>query len=164
MPKYDAMEWNQEQLIVCIKPKGVRRWLGFLGFYLTGSVLDVNLCVKSESHDAQKYEYTWELQYWSQLHEKHIIEKHDNGSFMAPAHGVLKIPLDTHLFLHEGEYHLIVNMIRGIDKQQENKVQTLVTFKVLSYDVFYADVFKTLMVGFLGAIVGALLTIYFTKR
>jgi len=124
----------------------------------------VTRSVKSESHDAQKYEYTWELQYWSQLHEKHIIEKHDNGSFMAPAHGVLKIPLDTHLFLHEGEYHLIVNMIRGIDKQQENKVQTLVTFKVLSYDVFYADVFKTLMVGFLGAIVGALLTIYFTKR
>lgn len=160
MPKYDTSYWSQEQLKVWLRPNGFRRLCPRFIFFLSGDILDLELCVKSKNDSVQEYKYTWELQEWS--NREYWKEKQSSGSLMTSPRGTAKVQLDTHLLQHEGEYHLIVSMYRA-NKPEEQRVQTLLNFKVLAYDTFYTDIFKTLMSGFIGAILGLIAGLLLTR-
>ena len=65
--------------------------------------------------------------------------------------------LDTHLLQHGGEYHIILILAQNSNAPES---QTLLNFKVIVRDELYAHFFGGLMVGFVGAVIGALLTIF----
>jgi hypothetical protein len=157
MPKADTAKWAQINLTYYLRPNTKRRyfWSIFWKFipYITGDTLDLSLCVKSTDRDVHKYNFKWQLQYWSLIQEEYLCEYEDCGSFVSSSKGS-KIGLNTHLLMHEAEYHIIVT-VESVENPNNKRAQTLLNFKVMPCDVFYGRIIALLTDGLVGAIIGA---------
>lgn len=122
--------------------------------YLSGDALDLELHVVSSLHDAQRYDYRWQLQEY--YNGSYRLEKESKGDFVASPRGRTRVQLDTHLLQHSGKYHIILTL-----EQSGNilTTQTLLNFGVAERDQLYLNAGIGLTSGIIGAVIGSLLTI-----
>jgi hypothetical protein len=161
MPKYSVAQngniFPKRWYVRRVGWLGNRLWSKFCP-WLSGDELKLELVIESDIEGM--FDFTWVLiRRLSNMTEEQVAHQFIENIRVKKRNK--PIPLNTYLFQYEDEYRLFteLNPKAQVQLYPEPHRQTLINFEVLSRDVWYTDWEKDIGIGFIGAVIGALITI-----
>ena len=162
MPNYPKLTWTNENLGVSMRPSGIRGWWGLRRVvpYLTADVLELTLYVDKAGAKQQEFYYTWILlQHMPDGSKKQIQQR--EGSFTSSPSRKITFPSGTARIIAPGDYSVFLELKTKGERPSDTK-QTMVIFTALAGDIWRTDIALRVLIGFIGGVVGALLTLLIT--
>jgi len=152
VPQYHGFDWGDFKVLV--RPSGIRRLLQQWP-YFTGNDVNLNITVKTYSHESKEFAYSWECNYFGSDDIAQCIARGDKNFIGNPQNMVEeKIKIESLAFW--GQHIIELEVVYPIKEESKRYRKRIVVFHTIESDAFTIKVIIA-VAGVIGIIIGVVL-------